>query len=127
MVVRSIILVASFFALITYITYSFSPPLIVFFLVQPLYSLYVSVLFGVAMGYVQRMFKARIGFGSSLYVFLFQMASLIGYFLPFMIEGYQPTIFLIPSVLVSTGILLMVILFISDRRKSKNVSITVGM
>ena len=86
---KRIILLSSFFAIFTYLIYSMSPPLLVFFLVQPLYSFYVSVLYGVVMGYVQRMFHTRVGFGSSVYVFLFQMASLIGYALPFMIEGIQ--------------------------------------
>ena len=94
-----------------------SPPLLVFFLVQPLYSFYVSVLYGVVMGYVQRMFHTRVGFGSSVYVFLFQMASLIGYALPFMIEGYKPQIFIIPTVLVGAGILLMVGLAAKNRQK----------
>ncbi|CAM3898507.1 MFS transporter [Lederbergia lenta] len=114
---KRVILLSSFCAVITYIIYSTSPPLFVFFLVQPLYSFYVSVLYGVAMGYVQRMFHAKIGFGSSVYVFLFQMASLVGYVLPFLIEGYKPQIFIIPSVLVAGGILLMVGLVIFSRRK----------
>ncbi|MBS4179398.1 MFS transporter [Lederbergia citrea] len=114
---KRIILLSSFCAIVTYSIYSTSPPLFVFFLVQPLYSFYVSVLFGVAMGYVQRMFHMKIGFGSSLYVFLFQMASLIGYVLPFIIEGYKPQIFIIPTALVGAGILLMIGLAAYNRQK----------
>lgn len=120
---KRVILLSSFFAVITYVIYSTSPPLFVFFLVQPLYSFYVSVLYGVAMGYVQRMFHTKIGFGSSVYVFLFQMASLVGYVLPFLIEGYKPQIFIIPSVLVGGGILLMVGLAIYSRGKQMEMSI----
>ncbi|MBS4206067.1 MFS transporter [Lederbergia citrea] len=114
---KRIILLSSFCAIVTYSIYSTSPPLFVFFLVQPLYSFYVSVLFGVAMGYVQRMFHTKIGFGSSLYVFLFQMASLIGYVLPFIVEGYKPQIFIIPTALVGAGILLMIGLAAYNRQK----------
>ena len=121
---KRVILLSSFFAVITYVIYSTSPPLYVFFLVQPLYSFYVSVLYGVVIGYVQRMFHTKIGFGSSLYVFLFQMASLIGYILPFIIEGYRPEIFIIPTALVGTGILLMIGLALFNRQKQVNISNT---
>src|SRR5690606_27886043 len=104
---RRVFVLGGVCAAITYLIYSSSPPLFVFFLVQPLYSFFVSVLYGVAMGYVQRMFHTKIGFGSSLYVFLFQMASLVGYVLPIWIQGYTPKIFIIPTTLVGTGILLM--------------------
>ncbi|MEK3889987.1 MFS transporter [Bacillus sp. FSL K6-3431] len=116
---KRVILLSSFCAVITYLIYSTSPPLFVFFLVQPLYSFYVSVLYGVVMGYVQRMFHTKIGFGSSIYVFLFQMASLIGYVLPFLIEGYKPQIFIIPTVLVAIGILLMFGLAITTNRQKQ--------
>ncbi|MBS4198188.1 MFS transporter [Bacillus sp. FJAT-49732] len=119
---KRVILLSSFCALITYTIYSTSPPLFVFFLVQPLYSFYVSVLYGVAMGYVQRMFHTKIGFGSSIYVFLFQMASLIGYILPFLIKGYSPQIFIIPSILVGVGILLMGGLALKNRQKPMTLS-----
>lgn len=119
---KRIILLSSFCAILTYIVYSTSPPLFVFFLVQPIYSFYVSVLYGVAMGYVQRMFHTKIGFGSSIYVFLFQMASLIGYVLPFLIEGYKPEIFVIPTILVGTGIVLMLGFAVYNRQKHMTVS-----
>jgi len=104
---KRIILLGSLFALITYVTYATVNSLVVFFLVQPLYSLFVSILYGVGMGYVQRMFIHRTGFGASLYVFISQTASLIGYFLPLLIEGITPTIFLIPSVLIVVSIGIM--------------------
>lgn len=115
---KRIIFIASLFALIVYVTYSFSPPLYVFFMVQPLYSFYVSVLYGVAMGYVQRMFHTRIGFGSSLYVFLSQTASLIGYMLPFLIPGYQPAIFTIPAALVASALVLMPIEIQMEKKRT---------
>ncbi|QNF30013.1 MFS transporter [Metabacillus elymi] len=116
---KIVIIISSLCALTTYLVYSINPPLWVFFLVQPLYSFFVSVLYGVAMGYVQRMFNTRIGFGSSLYVFLSQTAALIGYLLPFLMSGYQPRIFIIPSILVSTAFLLMVVHLIINRSKEK--------
>ena len=124
---KPVIMIGSVCALTTYLLYSVHPPIWVFFLVQPLYSFFVSVLYGVAMGYVQRMFHTRIGFGSSLYVVLSQTASLIGYFLPFFIPGYQPKIFIIPSMLVCASIILMVGLVIINRAKAKKNPQSVGI
>ena len=124
---KPVIMIGSVCALTTYLLYSVHPPIWVFFLVQPLYSFFVSVLYGVAMGYVQRMFHTRIGFGSSIYVVLSQTASLIGYFLPFFIPGYQPKIFIIPSMLVCASIILMVGLVIINRAKAKKNPQSVGI
>lgn len=104
---KPVILLGSLFALATYIAYTASDSLAVFFIVQPMYSFFVSVLYGVGMGYVQRMFIHRTGFGASLYVFISQTASLIGYFLPLLIEGITPQIFWIPALLLVLSIALM--------------------
>ncbi|WP_314591482.1 MFS transporter [Paenibacillus terrigena] len=117
---KKVIFIASLCALVVYITYALSPPLIIFFMVQPLYSFFVSVLYGVAMGYVQRMFHTRVGFGSSLYVFLSQTASLVGYLLPFLVPGYQPTIFVIPAALVMTSLALMTFILLREKRIPNN-------
>src|SRR5690625_459572 len=119
---KRIILISAFCALITYGLYSFKPPLYLFFLVQPIYSFFVSVLYGVIIGYVQRMFHTCIGFGSSLYVFLLETAKLIGYILPFIIEGYQAKIFLIPLCLVSLAILLTIGHSVRKRHMAAKVS-----
>ncbi|MGO4346083.1 MFS transporter [Paenibacillus sp. MCAF9] len=116
---KIIILIGSFGALITYTIYALHSPLIVFFLIQPIYSFFVSILYGVAMGYVQRMFAGRTGFGASLYVFISLTASLIGYLLPLFIEGYDPSIFVIPIALVSISITIMSIVLIRERRLSQ--------
>lgn len=73
-------------------------------------------------GYVQRMFHTCIGFGSSLYVFLLETAKLIGYILPFIIEGYQAKIFLIPLCLVSLAILLTIGHSVRKRHMAAKVS-----
>ncbi|WP_339209706.1 MFS transporter [Paenibacillus sp. FSL K6-3182] len=116
---KIIILIGGFGALITYTIYALRSPLIVFFLIQPIYSFFVSILYGVAMGYVQRMFAGRTGFGASLYVFISLTASLIGYLLPLFIEGYDPSIFVIPIALVSISITIMSIVLIRERRLSQ--------
>ncbi|OME77491.1 MFS transporter [Paenibacillus sp. FSL A5-0031] len=116
---KIIILIGGFGALITYTIYALHSPLIVFFLIQPIYSFFVSILYGVAMGYVQRMFAGRTGFGASLYVFISLTASLIGYLLPLFIEGYDPSIFVIPIALVSISITIMSIVLIRERRLSQ--------
>ncbi|WP_152394461.1 MFS transporter [Paenibacillus guangzhouensis] len=113
---KKVIFIASLCALIVYTTYALSPSLVIFFMVQPLYSFFVSVLYGVAMGYVQRMFHTRVGFGSSLYVFLSQTASLVGYILPFLVPGYQPAIFMIPAALVVTSLILMSIILLREKQ-----------
>lgn len=116
---KRILLLGSTFALMTYLTYSISGSMPVFFLVQPLYSFFVSVLYGVGMGYVQRMFIHRAGFGASLYVFISQTASLIGYFLPLLIEGVSPAIFWIPSLLIAASMGLMIKVLYTDRRLNR--------
>lgn len=113
---KQVILLGSLFALGTYVTYTMSGSLAVFFLVQPLYSFFVSVLYGVGMGYVQRMFIQRAGFGASLYVFISQTASLIGYFLPLIIEGITPEIFWIPAGLILLSIVLMSKVLLTERK-----------
>ncbi|UUZ94157.1 MFS transporter [Paenibacillus sp. P25] len=104
---KRIILLGGACALLTYVIYALSSPLGLFFAVQPVYSLSVSILYGVAMGYVQRMFIRHTGFGSSLFVFISQTASLIGYLLPLIIQGISPQIFILPIVLVSAAPLVM--------------------
>jgi MFS transporter, SET family, sugar efflux transporter len=115
-----VIFVGGVFALITYAIYASGAPLVVFFAVQPLYSLFVSILYGVAMGYVQRMFLSRSGFGASLYVFISQMASLIGYFLPLLIQGVTPSIFYIPSALVVVSLLIIGAVLYKERNEAKH-------
>ncbi|NBD23042.1 MFS transporter [Paenibacillus sp. T1] len=104
---KKIMFLAGCFALAAYLTYTRSSSLPVFFAVQPLYSFFVSILYGVAMGYVQRMFLSRTGFGASLYVFISQTASLIGYFLPLFVHGITPNIFFIPSALVALSLVII--------------------
>lgn len=116
---KKIILLGGFGAFLTYLVYTLHSPLIVFFLIQPVYSFFVSILYGVAMGYVQRMFAGQAGFGASLYVFISLTASLIGYLLPLFIKGYDPSIFLIPIVLVFISITIISIVLIRERRSSK--------
>jgi SET family sugar efflux transporter-like MFS transporter len=114
---KRIIFLGGLLALFTYMTYSFNSSIIVFFLVQPVYSFFVSILYGVAMGYVQRMFVHRTGFGSSLYVVISQTASLIGYFLPLMVTGITPAIFIIPSVLVLISLLIIGKVILTEKKR----------
>jgi len=113
---KIIILLGGVGAFIAYLIYVLQSPLIVFFLIQPVYSFFVSILYGVAMGYVQRMFAGRTGFGSSLYVFISLTASLIGYLLPLFVEGYDPAIFFIPMTLVFISLTMITSVLIRERR-----------
>ncbi|MDQ6422452.1 MFS transporter [Paenibacillus sp. LHD-117] len=117
---KRILVLGGLCAILCYAVYLSSPPLAFFFLVQPIYSLFVSIKFGVAMGYVQRMFLSRSGFGASLYECIILMATLVGYVLPLFVEGYHPLLFLMP-----TGIIVMAMLMIGwsmagDRRRVSN-------
>lgn|GEM_PF-921076 len=116
---KKIILLGGVAAIIAYSVYAMELPLVVFFLIQPVYSFFVSILYGVAMGYVQRMFAARTGFGASMYVFITLTASLIGYVLPLFIEGYDPSIFFIPMTLVIISITIISTVLIRESRSSK--------
>nr|WP_306220281.1 MFS transporter [Cohnella sp. WQ 127256] len=116
-----IIILGGVCAFITYITYATVDYLPVFFIVQPLYSIFVSILLGVAMGYVQRMFLHRTGFGASVYVFITQTASLIGYVLPLMIKGITPNIFYIPAALVIVS-LTTIVIFMFKEQKMKRIT-----
>ncbi|WP_249730411.1 MFS transporter [Paenibacillus sp. J2TS4] len=119
---KRIILLGGFGAFITYAVYASSAALPVFFLIQPVYSFFVSILYGVAMGYVQRMFMSRTGFGASLYVFISLTASLIGYMFPLFIEGYNPLIFVIPLTLVAGSLLLIGYVLVVDRKQEAGIS-----
>lgn len=117
---KRIILLGAVFALITYVIYATCSSLWVFFIVQPMYSFYVSILYGVAMGYVQRMFINRTGFGSSLYVVISQTASLIGYFLSLIIHGITPHIFIIPIILVITAVAIIANVVYYEKRRHQH-------
>ncbi|QMV44826.1 MFS transporter [Cohnella cholangitidis] len=112
---KRIIVISSVCALVTYLTYTSVDYLPVFFIVQPVYSFFVSVLLGVAMGYVQRMFLHRAGFGASLYVFITQTASLVGFMLPVLIEGITPNIFYIPTALVLVSLAIMIPVMLREK------------
>ncbi|MFC5405315.1 MFS transporter [Cohnella soli] len=116
---RTIIWLGGIGALVAYTVYALQSPFVVFFLVQPVYSFFVSILYGVAMGYVQRMFAGRAGFGASLYVFISLTASLIGYLLPLFIEGYDPSLFMIPMALVFVSLTMIATAMIRERRAAK--------
>lgn len=105
---KRIILLGSLFGLVSYIAYASAPPLTLFFLVQPLHSFYVSIFYGVAMGYVQRMFISRVGFGASIYVLITQAATMVGYVFPLAVRGISPSIFLIAVLLAAAAIGCMV-------------------
>ncbi|MCL6443065.1 MAG: MFS transporter [Alicyclobacillus sp.] len=110
--------IAALCGLLVYFVYSLHPALPWLFAVQPIHSFYVSVLYSVGMGYVQRMFLTRTGFGSSLYLFLSQTASLIGYLTPNLIPGLSPHIFLLPAALVVVSSGLLWVVSLRDRARA---------
>jgi len=112
---KRLIQYSAFGALAAYLVYANADSLLVFFLMQPVYSLFVSVLLGVAMGYVQRMFLSRAGFGASLYVTITQTASLTGYLLPLAIPGIRPDIFYVPAALVALSIAILGAVLLKER------------
>ncbi len=114
---KRVLLLGGLCAVLCYSIYLSSPPLPLFFIVQPIYSLFVSIKFGVAMGYVQRMFIGRSGFGASLYEAIILMATLLGYVLPMFVEGYHPALFLIPTAMIVAALLLTGWSMAGDRKR----------
>ncbi|TJY41098.1 MFS transporter [Cohnella pontilimi] len=118
---KSIIFLGGACAVVAYAVYAAASPIGLFFAVQPVYSLSVSILYGVAMGYVQRMFINYTGFGASLYIVISQAASLIGYLLPFTVKGISPNIFFIPIVLVTAALVIIGrVLYTENKQASMN-------
>jgi MFS family permease len=115
---KRVLLLGGLCAVVCYGLYLSSPPLPLFFVVQPIYSLFVSIKFGVAMGYVQRMFIGRSGFGASLYEAIILMATLLGYVLPLFVEGYHPALFLIPTSMIVVALFLTGWSMAGDRKRS---------
>jgi len=110
--------------LFVYLVYALHPTLPFLIAMQPIHSFFVSTLYSVAMGYVQRMFLHRTGFGSSLYMFLTQTASLIGFVTPNAISGLTPHIFFLPAGFAIASSLTLFWVARRDRRHSA--SITTG-
>ncbi len=117
---KRLILYAAAGAFVTYIVYTQTDSLAVYFTMQPIYSFFVSVLLGVAMGYVQRMFIHRAGFGASLYVFITQTAALVGYMLPLVIPGISADIFYIPAGLVLVSVAIQCVVLLKERAVGYN-------
>jgi len=117
---KKLILFAALGALATYLVYARTDSLFVYFTMQPIYSFFVSVLLGVAMGYVQRMFIHRAGFGASLYVFISQTASLAGYMLPLVVPGISSDIFYLPAGLVLISVAILSAVLLKERRLGYN-------
>ncbi|WP_274650998.1 MFS transporter [Paenibacillus humicola] len=119
---RKVIWIGSLAAIAVYALYAFSTSLPLYFVAQPINSFYVSILYGVAMGYVQRMFLHRTGFGASLYVLITQTASLVGYILPQILQGTSHIIFFIPIVLVAVSLLLSGTVILRSARQASGVA-----
>jgi hypothetical protein len=119
---HKVIWIGSLVALSVYTLYTYSTSLPMYFIAQPVHSFYVSILYGVAMGYVQRMFIHRTGFGASLYVLITQTASLVGYLLPLIIKGTSHLIFIIPMVLVSVSLILSGIVILRSAKSTGQVA-----
>jgi MFS family permease len=120
---RKVIWIGSLVALSVYTLYTCSTSLQLYFIAQPVHSFYVSILYGVAMGYVQRMFIHRTGFGASLYVLITQTASLVGYILPLIVKGTNHLIFIIPMVLVSVSLILSGIVILRSAKSAGQVAV----
>ncbi|GKU79634.1 hypothetical protein L3i20_v240310 [Paenibacillus sp. L3-i20] len=114
---KKVLFIGGLCAIIGYIVYSATSSLPMFFLIQPIYSLFVSIKFGVAMGYVQRMFVHRSGFGASLYEVIMLMATLVGYLLPLFIKGYHSHLFFIPMFIVATSLALIGLSWMKERKR----------
>lgn len=91
---------------------SFSPSLPLLYLANAVYAVFVAVLFGVAMAYIQGLLAHRVGLAGSLYIAVLYVGQLAGTFSPFLVSGYDQTIFVIPALLCVVG---AVVLMTGDR------------
>ncbi len=88
---------------------SFSQSLPLLYLANAVYAIFVAVLFGVAMAYIQGLLAHRVGMGGSLYVSVLYVGELVGIFSPLLVIGYDQTIFVIPALLCIGGAALLMI------------------
>jgi len=83
------------------------PNLPMLFLTNILYAVFVAMLLGVAMAYIQGLLVHRPGLGGSLFLLTRNFGALIGTFVPLAVPGYSPAIFFLPGALCLAGALLM--------------------
>jgi MFS family permease len=83
------------------------PNLPVLFVTNVAYSVFVAMLLGVAMAYIQGLLVNRPGLGGSLFILTRNVGALIGTLVPLAVPGYSPLIFLLPAALCGAGALLM--------------------
>lgn len=91
-----------------FLVMAFSQSLPVLYTIQLLNAFFIAALLGVAMAYVQRLLADRVGMGSSLYIAIMNIGSLIGILAPLLVEGYDQKIFIIPAVLCLVGVVILV-------------------
>jgi MFS family permease len=88
---------------------SFTQLLPLLYLAQVIYAVFNAALLGVAMAYVQQLLANRAGMGSSLYLAVLNIGSLVGILSPLSVTGYDQKIFIIPAILcISAAVLLLV-------------------
>ena len=90
-----------------YVVMSFSQSLPLIYVVHVLYAIFVAVLMGVGMAYVQGLVKNRAGLGGSLFMVVFNVGNLIGILAPLLVKDYDQTIFIAPIILCLVGAVLL--------------------
>ncbi|MBX3065202.1 MAG: MFS transporter [Anaerolineae bacterium] len=92
-----------------FVILSFTQSLPLLYFAHVLYAVFVAVLLGVAMAYVQGMLADRAGLGGSLYVAVFNTGSLVGILSPLLTAGYDQKVFVIPAILCVVGAALLMV------------------
>ncbi|MEP6986372.1 MAG: MFS transporter [Chloroflexota bacterium] len=86
-----------------YAVMSFSQSLPLLYIAHIFYAIFVAVVVGVGMAYVQNLVKNRAGLGGSLFMVVFNVGSLIGILAPLLVKDYDQTIFIAPIILCLVG------------------------
>jgi MFS family permease len=106
---KSTIALGALVGALYYVIHSFSQSLPLLYLANAVYAIFVAVLYGVAMAYVQGLMEHRAGMGGSLYVSVLNVGSLVGILSPLLVTGYDQTLFIIPALLCLGGAALLMI------------------
>jgi MFS transporter, SET family, sugar efflux transporter len=106
---KSTIALGALFGTLYFVIHSLSQSLPLLYLANAVYAIFVAVLYGVAMAYVQGLMEHRAGMGGSLYVSVLNVGSLVGILSPLLVSGYDQTIFIIPALLCLGGAALLML------------------
>src|SRR5262249_55158186 len=105
---KATISIGALVGLAYYAVMSFSQSLPLLYAAQAFYAIFVAVLVGVGMAYVQGLVANRAGLGGSLFMVVFNGGNVIGILAPFFVSDYNQSIFIASIILCAVGTLLLI-------------------